>query len=120
LSRNEGGGVDDAVGSTQIPGMTQLAQNELRDIGLTAAHEVLGDGAQDVDFKPALDAQDQPAYFVFFSFQLDQDRQRASLLKTRLSQAIRDKLIDRGDAHYPFVRLLAARDWVRRHDAGAN
>jgi hypothetical protein len=100
--------------------MTQLAQSELRNIGRTAAREVLDGGPQDVDFKAALDAQDQPAYFVFFSFQRDQDRQRASLLKTRLSQVIRDKLIDRGDGHYPFVRLLAAKDWARRYDAGAN
>jgi hypothetical protein len=89
--------------------------SDLKILGLSAAGAVMGEGlAEEVDVTEGTDSSDLPAYFFNFMFEQDRDRQRAALVRTRLAQKIRDMLIDRGDGHYPFVRVLRREDWGKR------
>lgn len=98
--------------------MARVPPAELRDLSLSVAHQVVGEGVDDVDVRLSADTSDKPAYFIAYRFGDRRHRERASSLRTRLSQHLRDELIRRGDARYPFVRLMTAEDWDRRGDAG--
>ena len=97
--------------------MTELHLQDLERIGLLAAQDVIGDGVDEVEVRPGVDVDHRPAYFITYRFHDEDDRTRASLLRIRLSQAIRDALINRGDQGYPYVRLLGDRDWALRGNA---
>ena len=78
--------------------MTRLLESNLRDIGLEAAQSVVGTGkVEQVEVVTGHDSSDRPAYFFSFLIDHDRDRKRAALVRTRLAQNIRDRLIARGD-----------------------
>ena len=81
-----------------------LSYDELRDIGEQAAREVIGN-IDLVEVTSGTDGTGHPAYFFDLSLQQDRDRARASLLRTRLRQNIRDRLLAERDARYPYVRI---------------
>ena len=98
--------------------MARVSEIHLKDIGLDAAREVVGDGmAEEVEVITGPDSANRPAYYFSFLIEQDRDRQRAALLRTRLAQKIRDKLVSRGDAHYPFIRVFGRADWGKRLSA---
>ena len=98
--------------------MVQTPESHLKDIGLDAAREVMGEGrAEEVEVSAGVDWTDLPAYFFEFLMEQGGDRQRAALLRIRLGQKIRDKLLDRGDGGYPFIRILDREDWGKRPGA---
>ena len=45
------------------------------------------------------------------------DRQRMGLLHTRLTQMLRDLLIDKKVAEYPIVEIVSRADWDQRTGA---
>lgn len=97
--------------------MTELLLASVENIGREAAHEVIGEKVEDVEAAPGQDSSDGTAYFISFRFARDRDRAKAALLRTRLAQKIRDKLLEAGDEHYPIIRLLDDDEWMRRADA---
>jgi hypothetical protein len=98
--------------------MVHLPETELQTIGRDVARSIVGAGkVSQVEVVTMPDSSDQPAYYFSFLFDQDRDRQRAALVRTRLAQKLRDELIARGDARYPFVRILSRQDWGAR--AGA-
>lgn len=94
--------------------MARVPETSLRDIGLEAAREVVGEGrAEDVRVTPGEDSTNRPAYVFEFLMEQDRDRKKAALLRIRLGQRIRDKLMTLGDARYPFISVHGREDWTR-------
>jgi hypothetical protein len=96
--------------------MAHLSIASVQKIGLEAAHEIIDKNITDVEAATAQDSSDQPAYFITFRFDRDRDRARAALLRTRLTQKIRDRLLEEGDARYPIIRLLSDDEWKRHRN----
>jgi hypothetical protein len=98
--------------------MDQVPIASLEAIGLDAAREVVGEGrAQEIEVTTGSDSSDENAYYFSFLIEEDHDRRRAALTRTRLAQKIRDKLIERGDGGYPFIRVLDREEWPKRVSA---
>ena len=98
--------------------MHELDDAELQEIGRQAAREVDGLGTVDaVRVTGGLDSTDRPVHVFSFLIGQDRDPRGRGLAYIRLVQRLRDALLERGDAQYPFVRLLDRADWDRR--AGA-
>jgi hypothetical protein len=98
--------------------MGETVATDLELLGRKAAQQVAGDSSvEQVEVVSGEDQSGEPAYY--FSFLIDQGRasQKAGLLRLRLIQKLRDELIARGDAHYPFIRILDKTDWDRRQGA---
>jgi hypothetical protein len=96
-------------------GLDSISPEHLKDIGLDAAREVVGEGrAREIEVAVDLDSTNEPACFFSFLIEQDGDPMRAALQRTRLGQRIRDKLIDRGDERYPYIRVLGHKDWGKR------
>jgi hypothetical protein len=96
--------------------MTHLSLASVQKIGLEAAHEIIDKTITDVEAATGQDSTDQPAYFITFRFDRDRHRARAALLRTRLTQKIRDKLLAEGDARYPIIRLLNDDEWNKHRN----
>jgi len=112
------GRVDAGSASAQSDGMSQGSTIDLEKLGRDAAEHVAGVGAiEQVEVVAGEDSSDRPVYR--FSFLIDQDRlrQRLGLLRTRLTQTLRDELIALDDAHYPIIHILDRTDWDKRNGA---
>lgn len=94
--------------------MTQIRPDKVKEISLSAAQSVARDVILDVDLTAGFDSESKPAYYISFKFKRDRDPALAALMRTRISQKIRDTLIAKGDAHYPIVRFLAQDEWDHR------
>jgi hypothetical protein len=75
--------------------LAKAPATDLKDIGLDAAHEVVGEGrAGDIEVTTGPDSSDRPARH--FTFLIGQDRNRdpmrAAPSRTRLARKIRDRL----------------------------
>ncbi len=81
-----------------------LSHAELRSIGEKAIEEIVG-GVGNVEVVFGLNEEGDPAYFFDVAIDQDRDRARASLLRIRLRQKIRDLLLAEQDANYPYVRV---------------
>lgn len=99
--------------------MVETNLDDLKQLLLASAGAILQVSVNDVDVVSGIDSTGRPAYFVEYQIGTSADRAKASLLRTRLTQELRDKLISRGDARYPFVRLVEQRDWTKRHAAAS-
>jgi hypothetical protein len=98
--------------------MAQLPEADLKNIGRNIAAQILPDRKiEQIEVIASQDSSDQPAYFFSFLFNDDRDRQIGALLRTRLAQQLRDALLARGDASYPFIRFLSRQDWEKRERA---
>jgi len=98
--------------------MHDLDDAELQEIGRQAAREVDGLGTVDaVRVTGRLDSADRPAHVFSFLVERDRDPQHNGLAYIRLVQRLRDALLARGDAQYPFVRLLDRTAWDRHSGA---
>lgn len=98
--------------------MTQGVIIDLERLGREAAEDAAGvDAVEQVEVMPGEDSTDQPVYH--FSFLIDQSRARhgAGLVRLRLQQALRDRLLAQGDDRYPVVRILDRVDWPKRAHA---
>jgi hypothetical protein len=82
-----------------------LSHERLADIGRKAATEIIGN-VDKVEVDTGVNEEGQPAYY--FQLYVDQggDKAKATLLRTRLRQKIRDLLIDEKDERYPYVRFM--------------
>jgi hypothetical protein len=98
--------------------MAQLADSELTELGGEVARQMLGvDKVKQVEVVARPDSTDEPA--CYFWYQVDQDpaSQSAALARIRLAQRLRDELLARGDATYPYIRVLSTQDWAKRTGA---
>ena len=59
----------------------------------------------DVQVTAGTDTDGDPAYFFEYRIEQDLDRETAARERLKLSQSLRDKLIDAGDETYPYVRV---------------
>jgi hypothetical protein len=96
--------------------MTPL-QEQLSELGRQAAGAVGLGRVSEVEVFTGRDSSDQPALVFSFLVDQDRDRARAALLRTRLSQRLRDELLKREDARYPIIHLFTERDWEKRERA---
>jgi hypothetical protein len=95
-----------------------VADDELEKLGRVAAETVAGaSSVQEVEVARGEDSLDRPVYYFTFLIELDRDRQRAGLVRTRIVQKLRDELVARGDGHYPIIRMLNRTDWDKRASA---
>jgi hypothetical protein len=95
--------------------MIEAVPIDLERLAREAAEDAAGaEAVEQVEVVPGEDSTDLPAYR--FSFLIDQSRavNSAGLVRIKLLQALRDRLIARGDTHYPMVRILDRRDWPKR------
>lgn len=98
--------------------MAHLPDTELRRIGRKVAGHIMGPGkVKRVDVVTGQDSTDQPAHYFSFLLDQDRDRQVAALLRTRLAQKLRDELLAHDDPGYPFIRILSQQDWDKRERA---
>ncbi|MDO9713305.1 hypothetical protein [Paracraurococcus lichenis] len=98
--------------------MSESAEAELEAIGREAVRLVTGDDlAEHVRVLAGQDSSDRPALYFSFVIDRDNDRQRAGLLQTRLTQKLRDLLTDRRIGEYPIVKIVSRADWERREGA---
>ena len=98
--------------------MSASADINLEVIARVAVRRVTGDDlAEQVQVMAGEDSADRPA--LYFSFMIDRarDRQRMGLLHTRLTQMLRDLLIDTKVAEYPIVEIVSRADWDQRTGA---
>jgi len=58
-----------------------------------------------------LDYEGETVYRFAFLIDPKPDGLEGVLLRTRVSMAVRDALMDRDDDHYPFMRLISLADW---------
>lgn len=92
-------------------------QDQLSDLARRAAGAVGIGNVSQVEVFTGRDSSDEPALVFSFLVDQDRDRARAALLRTRLSQTLRDELLKRRDARYPIIRLFTERDWEKRERA---
>jgi hypothetical protein len=98
--------------------MTQLADDELTELGRDAARVLAGaDKIDVVEVEAGLDASDEPAYHFWFRWKQEPDWPLMGLVRSKLGQKLRDKLLARGDVGYPFIHILTPRDWDTRSGA---
>jgi len=97
--------------------MVQVSEQNLKEIGETAAREIMGARAEQVEVKAGVDHTGEPAYFFAFLIEQEGDAVRAALKRSRLGRKIRDDLLNLGDEAYPFIRVLGRDDWRKRESA---
>ena len=118
LKRLDRNCVDAAQVDAQIGKMKEASNEDLELIARDAACYVVGvDMIDEVKVVPSLDSDDRPVYW--FNFLVDQDRVKMNLGRIMISliQKLTNDLDQRGDGHYPLVRLLDRKDWEKH--AGA-
>ena len=82
-----------------------VSHERLVSIGREAAREVIGN-IEIVDVTTGINEEGHPSYYFELHINQSKDRARASLLRTRLRQKIRDLLIADNDGKYPYVRII--------------
>jgi len=98
--------------------MARVSEKRLREIGETAARDVMGAGrALEVEVEAGVDHAGGPAYFFDFLIDQEPDRMAAALKRSRLGRKIRDVLLRKGDEAYPYIRVLGREDWGKRRSA---
>jgi len=98
--------------------MARLADSELTELGRDVARQLVGaDKVKAVEVETGLDASDEPAYHFWFRWDPDPDWPLMGLMRIRLGQKLRDELLSRGDASYPFIHILTKQDWDKRDGA---
>ena len=98
--------------------MTHLPDTELKKLGRKAAGHIMGRGkVKRVDVVSGADSTDQPAHYFSFLLDQDRDRQVAALLRTRLAQKLRDELLAHDAPGYPYIRIRSEQDWDKRERA---
>jgi hypothetical protein len=98
--------------------MIQGYEADLKKLARDAAVDIAGPEAfEQVEVETVVDLDDRPAYY--FIFLIDQERawQRPGMVRTRLSQRLREELEARGDEHRPLLRMLDRSDWDKRGSA---
>ena len=98
--------------------MVEMDAATLESLGREAVEQVAGpDVVEAVAVAAGEDVSDRPTYQFAFLIDQGRARQRAGLLRIRLMQALRDRLIEQGDAHYPVIQILDRADWEKRRGA---
>lgn len=98
--------------------MIQMSEAELEKLAREAALDIAGPEAfEQVEIETVVDLDDRPAYYFTFLINQDRARQRPGMVRTRLSQRLRDELEARGDEHRPLLRMLDRSDWDKRGSA---
>jgi hypothetical protein len=68
--------------------MVQVSEQSLKEIGETAAREIMGAGVEEVEVKASLDHAGEPAYFFTFLVEQEGEARRAALKRARLGRKI--------------------------------
>lgn len=99
--------------------MAALTLDEVRDIGTAAIWRVIGDTFTDLAVTAEGDWLDREVYVFTLRFASEREWQAASHLAVRIMTAMIDDLTDKGDSHFPHVRLLSDGSWTLSLDAAA-
>lgn len=84
----------------------------IAELSRQAAEAVVGEGVIDqVEVRDSLTASDEPAYEVYYRIDMDRSPLGPGMTLIRLTQHLRDSLLERGDETRPIVRLLNENDW---------
>ena len=113
------GRVDGAGERHHAVAMTDLTLDEVREIGTAAIRRVIGDTFSDAAVTAEQDWLDRDVYIFTLRFSTESEWRAASHLAVRMMTAIIDGLWERGDNHFPHVRLLSDGSWTLVRDAAA-
>lgn len=117
----EGGvDIDCASLSTDIRFMAnaELAYDDVKQLVLESAGSLKDKVfVRDADVRETVTSEDEPALLIRLAVARPENRKDWVVTRLRLSQAIRDHLLEKGDDRYPFLVIFSPEEWAARDNA---